>query len=405
VLVDLAQLRALTGDEQLGGGFVQSADVTARPHLLVATIPPGGVLAGFGELRETVLHEMTHRMVRASLPRVPTWLNEGLASYWETLEIDGDTHEVTIGKPPALDVLVVDWAPLADVVAHDRERFHGRFDRRPAYAVVWGAVHYLYEQSPDKLAAFEAALRDGRSTAEAWRSAIGVPPAELDRQMRQRYGADLPLARRVPAPAERVFDPQSVRDVPPAEVHLCFARIAAGGGKSLARMRAQLDEAERLAPGSLEVLRWRVRLLGANGQDVEAAKVAEAGLADHADDPILLTAWLDARLQHAAASDLPSYDAPVARLVRAAAAPASSLALAARFLLARGNADEAQRVADAAVAKNGLCVDCLDALAAVRHARGDDRGAADAERRAVAAWPFERTPTDLLARLAEYEKR
>jgi hypothetical protein len=63
-----------------------------------------------------------------------------------------------------------------------------------------------------------------------------------------------------------------------------------------------------------------------------------------------------------------------------------------------------QRVADSAVAKNGLCVDCLDALAAVRHARGDKRGAAEAERRALAAWPFERTPTQLLARLAEYEK-
>jgi Protein of unknown function (DUF1570) len=402
VLLDTAQLHTLSGDDQLGGVFRQSTDVTASPHLLVAEIPGGGVLAGIGDLRETVLHEMTHRLLRLSLPRAPAWLHEGIASYWETLEIDGDTHEVTIGKPPPLDVLVVDWAPLAEVVSHDRERLHGRFGRRPAYAVAWGAVHYLYERSPEKLAAFEAALRDGHSTGDAWRSAIGLSPAALDQEMRQRYAADLPLARRQPAPPQRVFDPESVREVAPAEVHLCFARIAAGpGAKAVEKMRAQLDEAARLAPGSAEVLRWRVRLLA----DDEAASVAEAALADHADDPVLLAAWLEGRL-HAdlKARDLSEYDAPVARLIRAAGAPASSLALAARFLLVRGQLDEAQRVADIAVAKNGLCVDCLDALAAVRHARGDKRGAAEAERRALAAWPFERTPTQLLARLAEYEK-
>jgi hypothetical protein len=51
-------------------------------------IPIGGIEQTTPGLRRTLYHEYTHAVVRAITPRVPTWLNEGLAQYFEGREID-----------------------------------------------------------------------------------------------------------------------------------------------------------------------------------------------------------------------------------------------------------------------------------------------------------------------------
>jgi hypothetical protein len=50
-------------------------------------LPVGGIETESPGLRKLLYHEYTHAVVRALAPRCPTWLNEGLAQYFEGREI------------------------------------------------------------------------------------------------------------------------------------------------------------------------------------------------------------------------------------------------------------------------------------------------------------------------------
>jgi tetratricopeptide (TPR) repeat protein len=51
-------------------------------------LPIGGIERETPALRMNLFHEYTHAAVRAITPRCPTWLNEGLAQYFEGRQID-----------------------------------------------------------------------------------------------------------------------------------------------------------------------------------------------------------------------------------------------------------------------------------------------------------------------------
>jgi tetratricopeptide (TPR) repeat protein len=56
-------------------------------------IPVGGIEQETPGLRRLLYHEYTHAVVRAITPRVPTWLNEGLAQHFEGREITAGQRE------------------------------------------------------------------------------------------------------------------------------------------------------------------------------------------------------------------------------------------------------------------------------------------------------------------------
>jgi tetratricopeptide (TPR) repeat protein len=73
-------------------------------------IPIGGIEQETPGLRRLLYHEYTHAVVRAITPRCPTWLNEGLAQYFEGREIDTRQKEILnriaqAGKLPSLSNL------------------------------------------------------------------------------------------------------------------------------------------------------------------------------------------------------------------------------------------------------------------------------------------------------------
>jgi tetratricopeptide (TPR) repeat protein len=72
--------------------------------------PIGGIEQETPVLRRLLYHEYTHAVVRAITPRCPTWLNEGLAQYFEGREIDSHQKEILrriaqSGKLPLLSNL------------------------------------------------------------------------------------------------------------------------------------------------------------------------------------------------------------------------------------------------------------------------------------------------------------
>ncbi len=72
--------------------------------------PIGGIEQETPGLRRLLFHEYTHAVVRAITPNCPTWLNEGLAQYFEGRQIDSRQRDalkklVKSGKLPLLSNL------------------------------------------------------------------------------------------------------------------------------------------------------------------------------------------------------------------------------------------------------------------------------------------------------------
>lgn len=70
-------------------------------------IPIGGIEQETPGLRRLLYHEYTHAVVRSITPRCPTWLNEGLAQFFEGDELDNRKKEALkrvaqAGKLPSL---------------------------------------------------------------------------------------------------------------------------------------------------------------------------------------------------------------------------------------------------------------------------------------------------------------
>jgi hypothetical protein len=102
-------------------------------------IPIGGIEQKTPALRRILYHEYTHAVVRAITPRVPTWLNEGLAQYFEGREIDGRQKEMLrriarAGKLPPLSNLEGPFMGLGN----DQAAF--------AYLISLSSVRYMIDK-------------------------------------------------------------------------------------------------------------------------------------------------------------------------------------------------------------------------------------------------------------------
>jgi len=101
-------------------------------------LPIGGITKESPGLRKLLYHEYTHAVVRAITPRCPTWLNEGLAQYFEGRQIDSHQKQilqkiVRAGKVPSLKKLEGSFTGLASNQAHN------------AYLISLSAVRYLID--------------------------------------------------------------------------------------------------------------------------------------------------------------------------------------------------------------------------------------------------------------------
>ncbi len=101
-------------------------------------IPIGGIEQETPGLRKLLYHEYTHAVVRSISPRCPTWLNEGLAQYFEGRQIDSWQREalqkiVQAGKLPSLTNLEGSFMGL------------GSGQAQQAYVISLSAVRYMID--------------------------------------------------------------------------------------------------------------------------------------------------------------------------------------------------------------------------------------------------------------------
>jgi tetratricopeptide (TPR) repeat protein len=138
-------------------------------------IPIGGIEQETPGLRRLLYHEYTHAVVRSLTTRCPTWLNEGLAQYFEGNEIDGRKQEMLkrtalAGKLPSLAALEGSFMGLDNAQAQH------------AYLFSFSSVRYLVESfGMYRVKTVLEELGKGADTGKALSSGIMISYEEFER--------------------------------------------------------------------------------------------------------------------------------------------------------------------------------------------------------------------------------
>jgi hypothetical protein len=165
--------------------------------------------------RDLVKMWMDHAGVRS-----PQWYREGLAELISAFDVQEST--VTIGGLPPIEL-----AEYAKLIADEKKghapgellsEIPGRYTTEDR-ARVWLAVHYLMVANVERQQALRNYFRawsKGASSADAFVTAFGQPPAEFYRLEVSRYGTRQLAARQFNI--EGAVKAPSVREVPHEEI-------------------------------------------------------------------------------------------------------------------------------------------------------------------------------------------
>jgi tetratricopeptide (TPR) repeat protein len=168
-----------------------------------------------------VLHELTHWYAASSFRRQPRWFAEGLARYLETMVVDSDRQEVSLGEPnfqdyeySQLDVATLEelWSWNPEVVPVTK-----------LYASSWLWMHFLMNRRSEALGTFELALARGKSPRAAWDQSF-KGDSNLTREVQDYLLGGTYAVTKVGLQA--VAQTVEERSLTPAEVHLIRARLA-----------------------------------------------------------------------------------------------------------------------------------------------------------------------------------
>lgn len=363
-------------------------------------------------------HELAHRLLAAGFAEVPPWFSEGLATYFETMRVEG-------GR-----VILGDWArpqlpqrllpSVRTLTALDRDAFYLGADRRDVsdaraqraalhYVASWHLVH-LFRNGPDpirdRFRRAIASINDGKPFEPTFRALVeDVGEPALERAF-ERHCQDADRLSSVfayePTPlAAR----QKPRDLRAEETHLLWAKLRLAGPKP-ERALLEVDEALRHSPRSLEARLVRAHVQLALG-DVAGATEAFAALT--AEAPTngaalagLLRALLDARVTSPQTQRIVDLGARLASV----ATTADEHMMAVYGIAESGDLERALVVSEAAVRAHPASFRLLVARATLLAKAGRYRDATTTIRRALQALPERVARSErgqaLAQRLAKY---
>lgn len=174
--LDVLWIRATDGVDELGVAHARGyylphqGDEPSTPPIVVVSGAPGR------DVEEALVHELAHVLFVDAAPTAPPWLAEGMAAYWDTLDIDSRT--LTFDDANAVHRFRVDALLESDA-----------------------------ELAP-RLAAYIRRLGDGIAAERAWdESFAGISIDDLQR----RYDR-FDLRRRTPLPLAAYADGARRRD-------------------------------------------------------------------------------------------------------------------------------------------------------------------------------------------------
>jgi hypothetical protein len=297
-------------------GQYRSWSITWLPEFEAQIVMPDG---HDRELTQLYQHELTHHLVASCFPSAPTWLNEGLAKFLETItEEDG---QVLLGVPPYallagrrlptvsvyrglhIQVLSLERLPsIAHVVAMPSADFYRRTDHDALravenYATSWALVHLLELGAEDLRLRFHMFLGhlrrpDADAAALFAEQFKGVDlQARLDSYLRAQT---MPYELHRPTPPRK--STARVRPMNEGEAHLQMAWLWAGAitdddsrDHALAHLAAARERADSRARAHL----LTAAILASSGDLERAESEVRAGLRAAPADPDLLQALVE----------------------------------------------------------------------------------------------------------------
>ncbi len=234
-----------TPDEGVAGYFLAGESVN---YITLA------MRGGKADPYHTIFHEYLHFLLNSNTGKnkVPAWLGEGLAQYYETMRVTTDDTAL-IGEPPQGRIGMLrngSLLPWRDLFAAERTSLHGTVDvsRSMFYAQSWLLVHYLMHKGQanpsERLDKFLGLIGQNGSTEEALRQAFQLDTAGLDELLR-RY-IDQP---QIPVSVEKLTGKQS-EFVESSAQKVPNSLARAYLGDLLIHMN-RLDEAEKYLRGAI----------------------------------------------------------------------------------------------------------------------------------------------------------
>ena len=402
--------------KNIAGFVVLSKDFLERPLVV-------GCRAREGDPSRVFLHELAHAFNHHFFAQTPSWLEEGLAQYFETLQIR--RGQVTLGLVPLValahrrdvrsgTILVGDMSgrlpTLDEILAMTPAEFYGEAAGGEApqhYAAAWVLVHLLQssKQLQGRFVAYLSQLAAGQSLDDAWASTFGdVPRAELAKQYADYINRNELLYWKSDYRRPDVASPTS-RRLRAGEAHAVWLHLLlATKRNAVLSVHEQLDAAERADPSWTGLELWRgiaAHQLGETDADQHLRRAADADPGDRLARLALLRRAVDAE----DANRLRALDAD-ARVLEAGAASGIELATLAVFWTQRGQTKRAVPLAVRAVQIDHACATCYEAAALSMFRVGKPDQAVTLQRRAVSLIERHEGRADATAareRLASYE--
>lgn len=235
--------------DSIGGFAGYSPDFGTPKVVVTAEVRSRGRISADAVRRELLIHEIAHVLNQRYFGQAPLWLNEGLATFYETLRVGEDSLQ--LGEPSVMDrgggVRRRGALPKASaILGYDHATFYRRRDRRN-YVAAWFLVHLL--NSPKYLPRFRnylTALSHGVGRDRAWQGAFAsVSMDQLDDDFYAYWRApDLRAWRSAYRPP---LQPQvtAVRRLRPGEVHAMWANLQILRSEASARGPSDLRDARR----------------------------------------------------------------------------------------------------------------------------------------------------------------
>lgn len=177
-LRDEDELHVYYPDRFLAIASPADGNVLHQPMIVLAASTVAG-----GEDR-TEAHELTHVISYGMIARQPRWFAEGLASFFETIQIDEHRGTVDLGRPPERRGQPMQLHHLIGL----RTMFACKsLDCADAgfYATAWAVFTYLQNAHANELAHFEQLLAEKQDWEAAWREAFPALPIDtLEAELR-----------------------------------------------------------------------------------------------------------------------------------------------------------------------------------------------------------------------------
>lgn len=145
----------------------------------------------------TIFHEFVHSLTNDSTANMPLWLSEGIAEFYETLEVTDKDTKVTLGTPISHHILRLRETkfmpfPQFFAVHHKSAEYNERDKQSIFYAQAWAFVHYVMlgnnGQRQPQLGQFVNLLGTGAPVEECFKKAFQTDFAAMEKELKNYIG-------------------------------------------------------------------------------------------------------------------------------------------------------------------------------------------------------------------------